>query len=89
MSSTPGLSLAVEPHANAGRVKISRHALDKRSNYRGVVANHLVRQVTDFKCFDKDSYKREDDLFDAAMYSVLAMIGDGTEAQWTALKRVA
>jgi hypothetical protein len=44
-----------------------------------------VRQVTDFKCFDKDSYKREDDLFDAAMYSVLAMIGDGTEAHWTAL----
>jgi hypothetical protein len=80
-------ALGVEPHATAGRVKIGRYALDRRSSYRGIVANHLVRQVTGFKCFDKDSYKREDDLFDAAMYSVLAMIGDGTEAEWTRLKR--
>jgi hypothetical protein len=80
-------ALAVEPHVTAGRVKIGRPALEKRSNYRGIVANHLIRQVTGFKCFDKDSYKREDDLFDAAMYSVLAMLGDGTEMQWSRLKR--
>ena len=29
-------ALMVEPHAAAGRVKIGRSALDKRSNYRGV-----------------------------------------------------
>ena len=25
------------------------------------LANHLVRQVTGFRAFDKDAYKREDD----------------------------
>ena len=40
-----GRALAVEPHATGGRVKLSRSALDRRTNYRGVVANHLVRQV--------------------------------------------
>jgi hypothetical protein len=42
-------AVRVEPHVSAGRVKISEHALDKRANFRGVTANHLVRQVTGFK----------------------------------------
>jgi hypothetical protein len=46
----------------------------------------LIRQVTGFKTFDKDSYKREDDLLDAAVYSVLVSLGDGTEARWSQLK---
>jgi hypothetical protein len=82
-----GRALAVEPHTTDGRVKLSRSALDKRTNYRGVVANHLVRQVTGFRAFDKDAYRREDDLFDAAMYAVLVSLGDGTEARWSELKR--
>jgi hypothetical protein len=82
-----GRALAVEPHATGGRVKLSRSALDRRTNYRGVVANHLVRQVTGFRAFDKDAYRREDDLFDAAMYAVLVSLGDGTEARWSRLKR--
>jgi hypothetical protein len=83
-----GRALAVEPHASGGRVKLSRSSLDRRTNYRGVVANHLVRQVTGFRAFDKDAYRREDDLFDAAMYAVLVSLGDGTEARWSRLKRV-
>jgi hypothetical protein len=47
----------------------------------------LVRQVTGFRAFDKDSYRREDDLFDAAMYAVLVSLGDGTEMRWSKLKR--
>ena len=82
-------ALMVEPHAAGGRVKIGWTALDKRSSYRGVVANHLTRQVTGFRAFDKDSYRREDDLFDAAIYAVLVSLGDGTEARWSRLKRVA
>jgi hypothetical protein len=39
-------ALAAEPHVTGGSVKIARSALDKRTNYRGVTANHLVRQVT-------------------------------------------
>jgi hypothetical protein len=82
-------ALHVEPHFLAGRVKIARSAFGKRSNYRGVTANHLARQVTGFKCFDKDSYRREDDLLDAAVYSVLVSLGDGVEQRWSKLKRVA
>jgi hypothetical protein len=47
--------LAVELHTPDGRVKLSRSALDRRTNYRGVTANHLVRQVTGFRTFDKDA----------------------------------
>jgi hypothetical protein len=82
-------ALMVEPHAAVGRVKIGRSALERRSNYRGVVANHLTRQVTGFKAFDKDAYRREDDLYDATMYSALVSIGDGTESRWSRLPRVA
>lgn len=82
-------ALAVEPHMSSGRVKTGRAAFDKRSNYRGVMANHLVKQVTGFHAFDKDSYKREDDLFDAGLYSVLVSLGDGTESRWSRLKRAA
>jgi hypothetical protein len=58
-------------------VKLSRSALDKRTNYRGVVANHLARQVTWFRAFNKDAYRREDDLFDATTYAVLVSLGEG------------
>ena len=47
----------------------------------------LVRQVTGFRGFDKEAYRREDDLFDAAMYAVLVSLGEGTEARWSRLKR--
>ena len=81
-------ALMAEPHATAGRVKIGKSAFDKRTNYRGNLANHLMRQVTGFRAFDKDAYRREDDLFDAAIYSVLVSLGDGTEMRWSRLKRV-
>jgi hypothetical protein len=82
-----GRALAVEPHATQGRLKIGRTALDKRMSYRGVAANHLLRQITGFRAFDKDASRREDDLFDAAMYAALTAIGNGTEARWSRLKR--
>jgi hypothetical protein len=39
--------------------------------------------VTGFRPFDKDAYRREDDLFDAAMYAVLVSLSDGTESRWS------
>jgi hypothetical protein len=84
-----GRALAAEPHVTGGRVKLSRSALDKRTSYRGVVANHLVRRVTGFRAFDKDAHRPEDDLYDAAMYAVLVSLGDGTEARWSRLERAA
>jgi hypothetical protein len=82
-----GRALAAEPHVSGGLVKIAKSALDKRTNYRGVTANHLVRQVTGFKTFDKEAYKREDDLLDAAVYSILLSLGDGTKMRWSRLTR--
>ena len=79
-------ALMLEPNSTAGRLKIGRSALDKRNNYRGMTANHLTRQVTGFRAFDKDAYRREDDLYDAAMYAALISLGDGTEARWSRLK---
>jgi hypothetical protein len=80
-------ALMVEPHAGAGRLKIGRAAFDKRSNYRGILANHLTKQVTGFRAFDKDAYRREDDLYDAAMYAALVSLGDGNEGRWSRLSR--
>jgi hypothetical protein len=51
-----------------------------------MTVNHLTRQVTGFRAFDKDAYRREDDLYDAAMYAALISLGDGTEARWSRLK---
>jgi hypothetical protein len=48
-----------------------------------------VRKVTGFRAFDKDAYRREDDLFDAGVYAVLLSLGDGTEARCSRLKRAA
>ena len=42
-------ALMAEPHVAAGRLKIGRSALDKGTHYRGVMANHLIRQVTGFQ----------------------------------------
>jgi hypothetical protein len=80
-----GRALHAEPHFRGDMVKISRWALEKRISYRGVVANHLTKQVTGFRAFDKDANKREDDLFDAAMYAAL-VLGDGLETRWDALQ---
>ena len=55
-------ALMVEPHSSGGRLKIGRSALDRRTLYRGVMQNHLAGQVTGFHAFDRDAYKREDDL---------------------------
>jgi hypothetical protein len=84
-----GRAISVEPHVAQGNVKLSAHALDKRTNYRGITANHMTRQVCGFHAFDKEAYKREDDLFDAFTYSVLKGLGDGAAVRWDKLKRVA
>jgi hypothetical protein len=44
-----GRALAVEPHVTGGRVKLARAALEKRSSYRGNVANHLVLRWFDMR----------------------------------------
>ena len=67
-------ALMVEPHSTAGRVKM----VDRRSRGGRIIAarrqppgpsSHRVPRLR------KDAYRREDDLFDAAMYAALVSSG--------------
>jgi hypothetical protein len=73
----------VAPHSNTGRLKIDKTALERRSNYRGEQANHLVKQFCGYRAYDKDSYKREDDLYDAAIYAALVTLGTASKSAGT------
>ncbi|WP_109481520.1 hypothetical protein [Paraburkholderia sp. C35] len=53
------------------RVKLSQYAFDKTTEYKGIVRNHLLSQVTSFSLGDKKAYKRADDLSDCFSYGVL------------------
>jgi hypothetical protein len=79
-------ALMIEPHITKGRVKFSRYAFDKRMDYRGVMRNHALAQITGFKAFDRAASRRQDDLFDAFAYSVLQSLGDGLGELWRALE---
>jgi hypothetical protein len=46
-------------YVHAGQVKLSRHAFDKTANFRGTAANHLRRQI--------ENYKKEQDADDAEL----------------------
>ena len=72
----------VEPHSTTGRLKIGKTAFERRSHYRGELANHLIKQFCGYHAYDKDSYRREDDLYDCATYAALISLGDGNEARW-------
>ena len=53
-----GRALAIEPHVTAGRVRFSKHAYDKRMEYKGAVYNHALAQITGFRIFDRQASKR-------------------------------
>jgi hypothetical protein len=69
-------ALAAEPHVSAGRVKITREAYNKTSNYRGVTRNQLLAQLSSFRVGDRAAYKRVDDLLDCATFAILLAFGD-------------
>ena len=63
-------SMASGP-VHQGRVKLSAHAYNKVSDFKGIVKNHLVAQITSFSIGDKEAYKRSDDLSDCFSYGCL------------------
>jgi hypothetical protein len=69
-------ALAAEPHVSAGRVKTTREAYNKTSNYRGVTRNQLLAQLSSFRVGDKAAYKRVDDLLDCTTFAILLAFGD-------------
>lgn len=63
-------SMASGP-VHQGRVKLSAYAYDKTSEFKSIVRNHLVSQVTSFSIGDKNAAKRADDLSDTFSYGIL------------------
>lgn len=63
-------AIAVSDYHYQGKVKISRHAHDKVTSYKGSTRNHYLSQVTGFRIGDKDAAKRADDLLDCHTYGI-------------------
>ena len=69
-------AIKASTHVYPGRVKLSAHAYNKTTNYKGTTRNHLTAQVTGFRVGDKDAAKRADDLLDTFTYGVNLALGD-------------
>jgi hypothetical protein len=54
-------------------VKITKHAYEKVTIYKGRSRNHLLPQVTGFRIGVQD---RDDDLLDAWVYSIALGLGN-------------
>ncbi|NPT36334.1 hypothetical protein [Paraburkholderia xenovorans] len=63
-------SMASGP-VHQGRVKLSAFAFDRTTEFKGIVRNHLVSQITSFSIGDPKAYKRADDLADCFTYGTL------------------
>lgn len=69
-------ALNVSGYVYTGKVKLSQHAYDKVTTYKGVTRNHLLSQVLNFRMADKDAGKREDDLLDGFTYGIAIGLGN-------------
>jgi hypothetical protein len=71
-------ALDVSGYVHNGKVKLSRHAYDKTTVFKGQSRNHLVSQVTGFRLGDKKAASRADDLLDTFTYGIALSLGDHT-----------
>jgi len=62
-------------HIRAGYVKISAHAYEKHTVYKGRMANHMIEQILNFRIGDKS--QDSDDLLDTFTYGVILGLGSG------------
>lgn len=69
-------ALKASNHVYPGRVKYTRPAYDKVTDFKGTVRNHSISQVTGFRVGDKDAAKRADDLLDTFTYGICLALGD-------------
>lgn len=69
-------ALNASPHVYQEKVKFSRIAHDKSSDFKGIERNHMWRQVIDFRIADKEAAKRADDLLDTFCYAVGITFGN-------------
>jgi hypothetical protein len=66
-------AISVTGHVNAGEVKISRHAYDKVTVYKGRSGNQFLMQVFRFQIGVKD---QQDDSLDTFCYSIAIALGN-------------
>ena len=69
-----GRALSVSGYVYQGKLKISQHAFDKVTTYKGETRNHWISQVTCFRIGAKDG--AADDLLDTMTYGVAIVCGD-------------
>jgi hypothetical protein len=69
-----GRALSVMGHVYVGKVKLSRHAYDKVSEFKGQTRNHLTSQVCGFRPGAKTPHQY--DLLDTFTYGVAISLGD-------------
>lgn len=69
-----GRALNVSGHAHTGKVKFSRHAYDKTTNFKGQTRNHCLAQVAGFRVGTKTPHVY--DLLDCFTYGLSISLGD-------------
>jgi hypothetical protein len=71
-----GRALAASGHHYCGDIKISREAYEKIMLFKGVAANHYIRQVTSFTVGDPNASKRADEFVDIHAYAISVALGN-------------
>lgn len=66
-------AISVSGYVHSGMVKMSRHAYEKTTDYKGRHANHFLKQVFGFRLGVKD---QEDDALDSFCYAIAISLGD-------------
>lgn len=69
-----GRAIAVMGHVHVGSVKISQHAFDKVTEYKGQTRNHFLSQVCGFRSGSKTPHQY--DILDTFCYGVAISLGD-------------
>lgn len=67
-------AISASPYVFRGQVKLSAHAHNKITSYRGITRNHLLSQVCGFRLGVKTPHTY--DLFDSFVYGVMLGLGD-------------
>ena len=69
-------AISVSGYFHQEKIKISQFAHDKQVQFKGVMKNHLLTQLTSFRIGDKLASKRADDLLDCAVYAMAIGVGN-------------
>lgn len=66
-------AISVSGYVNKGQVRMSKHAYEKVTMYKGRARNHLLQQIVGFRIGVDD---QDDDLFDTFTYGIAIALGN-------------